>query len=152
LPDERYAALFAARLTVGRRADAPLPPSQGLHGSGGTRPSVTETGAMRPSSDAADHHRLVEMVRLGVERPSKSSAVARTPLPAASTLEAIVEISGRTPATVPATCSARADAIDLFGLVIEDAGQLPVGIAHHCHADDTPAMAPTVSFTACWIS
>ena len=45
-----------------------------------------------------------------------------------------------------------ADAIDLGGLVIEDAGQLPVGVAHRRYARRHPGMASTVSLTACWMS
>ena len=56
-------------------------------------------------------------------------------MPASSTLEAMVEISGSTPATAAGDLlGAVADAIDLGGLVIEDAGQLPVGVAHRRHA------------------
>ncbi len=47
----------------------------------------------------------------------------------------MVEISGNTPADRAGDLlGAIADAIDLGGLVIEDAGQLPVGVAHRRHA------------------
>ena len=65
--------------------------------------------------------------------------MATTLLPASSTLEAMVEISGNTPATALGDLfGAIADAIDLGGLVIEDAGQLPVGVAHRRHARRHP--------------
>ncbi len=65
--------------------------------------------------------------------------MASTPLPASSTLEAMVEISGNTPATAPATCSARLPMrLISCGLVVEDAGQLPVGVAHRRHTRRHP--------------